>query len=113
MHVWSAPRCGDDESQGINMALRALKTEEEIAGIPLDQEILVELPSANIPEEVVEDKKTEAKVEIDPAAKTLQDQLEALKRESSERERAANDRIAKAEREAAELRTRTQSLEGD
>src|SRR6185437_14395966 len=94
------------------MALRALKTEEEIAGIPLDQEILVELPSATI-DPVIEDKKPE----IDPAAKTLQDQLETLKRESAERvaktEREANERIAKAEREAAELRTRSQALEGD
>lgn len=98
------------------MALRALKTEEEIAGIPLDQEILVELPSATIADPVIEDKKTE-KPEIDPAAKTLQDQLETLKRESAERqakiEREANERIAKAEREAAELRTRSQTLEGD
>lgn len=99
------------------MALRALKTEEEIAGIPLDQEILVELPSAVTGDEVVTETK---KTEIDPAAKTLQDQLEALQKETA-------DRIAKAERDAAEARrlaaererelneqrTRTQSLEGD
>jgi hypothetical protein len=95
------------------MALRALKTEEEIAGIPLDQEILVELPGANTADELV----VEKKAEIDPAAQTLQDQLEALKRESADRlaktEREANERIAKAEREASELRTRSQSLEGD
>lgn len=82
------------------MALRALKTEEEIAGIPLDQPILIELPGAGEPE-------TEKKPELDESAKTLQDQLEALQAANKafeERERAASERAAKAERDAAQAR---------
>lgn len=98
------------------MALRALKTEEEIAGIPLDQEILVELPSATVPDEEPEVTETK-KTEIDPAAKSLQDQLEELKRQSSERTAKAEREAAEAKRQLAErereFATRTQALEGD
>ena len=103
------------------MALRALKTEEEIAGIPLDQPILVELPGGLAEEpESSEDKaavaKTKPKPDIDPDAKRLQEQLEAAQAaQASERARAD-----KAEREAAERareadteRKKRAALEGD
>lgn len=100
------------------MALRALKTEEEIANIPLDQEILIELPGGISEEEP--EKKAE---QIDPDAKQLQEQLEALKaaqKASEERERAAAEKAAKAERDAAQARKeaedarkRQNDLEGD
>jgi len=76
------------------MALRALKTEEEIAGIPLDQPILVELPGGVVEEE---EKQEAKKADIEPDAKRLQEQLEAAQAaQASERARAD-----KAEREAA------------
>lgn len=95
------------------MALRAVKTEEEIAGIPQDQPILIELPGGVIDDEPNEPKDKTPKPEIDPAAKTLQDQYETLQRESAERERVANERATKAEREADAERKRRSSLEGD
>lgn len=99
------------------MALRALKTEEEIAGIPLDQPILVELPGGVEPPEQKQEGTT------DPDAKKLQEQLEATiaaQKASDERERIANERAAKAERETVQARKeadterkRTAALEGD
>lgn len=84
-------------------ALRALKTDEEIAAIPLDQPILVELPSGVIADEPEidpdKDKKTRAN-ETDDAAKTLQDQLTALKAEKA----ASDARADKNAQEAAEAR---------
>lgn len=102
-------------------ALRALKTEEEINSIPLDQPILVELPSGVI-EDGVDPGVIEPKGESDPA-KLLQEQLEAAQaaqkladeraikaeREREEARRLAADR----EREAREARERTAALEGD
>jgi len=104
--------------------LRALKTEEEIAAIPLDQEILVELPGGMTEEEpAVVEKPEKGKADIDPGAKTLQEQLEAAQaaqRASDERQRAADERAAKAERDAAQARReaeeavkRSAALEGD
>lgn len=103
------------------MALRAVKTEEEIAGIPTDQPILIELPGGVIDEP--DDKKvikTEKLEPSDPDAKKLQEQLEAaLAAQQTERaradksEREAAERIAEAKREAEEARKRTSALEGD
>lgn len=107
------------------MALRALKTAEEIAGVPLDQPILVELPGGMIEDEGDGGTglKKEAKTEQDTGAKTLQEQLEAAQaaqKVSDERQRVSDERAAKAEREAAQARRdadeavkRTNSLEGD
>lgn len=107
------------------MALRALKTDEEAAAIPLDQPILIELPGGVIEDES-DDKKPEPKARTskvepsDPDAKKLQEQLEAAQtaqRTETERaakiEREANERVARAEREAAEAVKRSQTLEGD
>lgn len=98
--------------------LRALKTEEEIAGIPLDQEILIELPGGT--DELPEKDKAP---KIDSDAKTLQEQLEAAqaaqKTEREARERAERDATearrlaAEREREAVEARKRTVDLESD
>jgi hypothetical protein len=109
------------------MTLRALKSDEEIAGVPLDQPVLIELPGgvelegdgASLPPET---KKTAAP-EIDGDAKKLSEQLEALKAaQQAERERAdrAEREAAEAKRAAAdrakeveEARKRSLSLEGD
>src|ERR1700742_4582085 len=99
------------------MALRALKTDEEAASIPLDQPILVELPGGVIDEPKDDKADKAAKTDqVDPDAKRLQEQLEA----SHAAQRAADARAEKAEREAAESRriaaeetTRRHSLEGD
>lgn len=98
------------------MALRALKTDEEIAGIPLDQEILIELPGGGI--EVPDTSK-----KIDPDAKTLQEQLEAAQAaQATERTRAekaerdaneARKLATEREREVTEARRRTADLESD
>ena len=79
------------------MPLRALKTEEEIAGIPLDQEILIELPSGvdDLPEP-----KTEKLEPSDPDAKKLMEQLEA----AQAAQKAQQERADKAERDAADAR---------
>lgn len=83
--------------------LRALKTEEEIAAVPQDQPILIELPGGVV-DEVDNTDKTGGKVEkaepADNGAKVLQEQLEASQR-AQEAERARAD---KAERDAAEAR---------
>ena len=64
------------------MALRALKTEEEMAGVPLDQPILVELPSMDDGQDNIVDidaKKPSPKSDdTAPDVKQLQTQLEAL-----------------------------------
>jgi hypothetical protein len=99
------------------MALRALKTDEEIAAIPLDQEILVELPGGVIDEEQTEPEKPSKPEKAEPdGAKVLQEQLEAAQRAQA----ASDARAERAEREAAEARRlateadkRTASLEGD
>jgi multidrug efflux pump subunit AcrA (membrane-fusion protein) len=97
------------------MALRALKTEEEIAGIPLDQPILVELPGG-LTEETPDPKETKAKPEIDPDAKSLQKQLEAAQAaQASERARAEKaEREASARAQEADTeRKKRAALEGD
>ena len=97
------------------MALRALKTEEEIAGIPLDQPILVELPGgADDPLET--EKKEGKKPEIEPDAKRLQEQLEAAQAaQASERARAdkAEREATLRSQEADTERKRRSALEGD
>jgi hypothetical protein len=97
--------------------LRAVKTDEEISHIPLDQPILVELPGGVGDDEIPEVKpgKT-AKEPTDPGAKQLQDQLEAAQaaqRASDVRAEKAERDAAQARKEAAEATTRSQSLEGD
>jgi hypothetical protein len=101
--------------------LRALKTDEEIAAIPLDQPILVELPGGVIDDLGDTDAtgkggKVEKTETVDNGAKVLQEQLEASQR-AQESERARAD---KAEREAvdarkavAEANKRTTTLETD
>lgn len=98
------------------MALRAVKTDEEISHIPLDQPILVELPGGMENEEVPEVKTGKTKEPTDPGAKQLQEQLEA----SQAAQRASDLRADKAERDATEARrlaaeatARSHSLEGD
>jgi len=101
------------------MALRALKTDEEIAAIPLDQPILVELPGGTIDEgdeTIVADKPKPKEPEQVDGAKVLQEQLEASQRAQVE----ANARAERAEREATEARRlaaeaekRNSSLESD
>ena len=56
------------------MALRAVKTDEEISHIPLDQPILVELPGGVADEEIPEVKTGKTKEPTDPGAKQLQEQ---------------------------------------
>lgn len=103
------------------MVNRAFKTDEEIAGIPLDQEIMIELPDGvSIETDKPAEKKT---APSDPDAKTLQEQLEALQAtQRADRERAdraesevtETRRIASlAAREAQEARQRSAALEGD
>lgn len=104
------------------MALRAVKTEEEIASIPQDQPILIELPGGVIDDEPEDKKpsKTSKAEPSDPDAKALQTQLEAAQAaqraetaRADKAERDAADRIAKAERDTADARKRSASLEGD
>lgn len=104
------------------MAQRALKTDEEISAIPLDQEILIELPGGTDEGDGGAAEKP-GKTPIDTGAKTLQEQLEAMQAS----QKASDDRAVRAEREAAEARritadrerelnetrTRAASLEGD
>lgn len=101
------------------MAVRALKTDEEIADVPLGQAIVIELPGGAIEEEPRGPDKPAGKVRTEEpldGAKVLQEQLEA-----SQRAIAASDaRAEKAEREAAEARRlvaeadkRSTALEGD
>lgn len=106
------------------MALRALKTDEDLAGIPLDQPVLIELPGGvEIEGEAapLETKKPEPNLDAD--AKKLADELEALKAaqkadreraERAEREMAEAKRVASERaREAEEARKRNLSLESD
>lgn len=104
------------------MALRALKTDEEIAAIPLDQPILVELPGGVIDDiDDTDDKggkveKTGKTETVDNGAKVLQEQLEASQRaQESERARAdkAEREAADARKAAAEANKRTTTLETD
>lgn len=90
--------------------LRALKTDEEIAAVPLSQPVLVELPAsmASFEPEGGEDdtdaggdkqpEKIVHGIEQDDGAKRLQDDLEALKRDRD----AANARADEAIRIAAD-----------
>lgn len=90
------------------MALKALSKDEELAAIPGDQPVLVQLPGFD---DEPEDKgaKPDLKVvdaEDDPGVKTLKDQLEALKTaNATERQRdreqlaEANRRVEQAERD--------------
>lgn len=99
------------------MPLRAVKTDEEISHIPLDQPILVELPGGVANEEIPEVKTGKAAKEpTDPGAKQLQDQLEAAQaaqRASDIRAEKAERLAAQREQEANEARTRSHALEGD
>src|SRR5262249_47002607 len=100
------------------MAQRALKTQEEINEIPIDQEIVVELPGGVSEDTEVEVKPKPAKAEKKPddGARQLQEQLEAAQAaqqaERTRAERAERD-AAEARRVAQEAQTRTQALEGD
>lgn len=102
------------------MAQRALKTDEEIAGVPLGQPIVIELPGGTVDEEPPgEPEKPAGKVKSEEpvdGAKVLQGQLEASQRA----QQAERDRADKAERDAAEARRlvveaekRSTALEGD
>lgn len=98
------------------MAPRALKTEEEIAAIPLDQEILVELPGGVVDDIGKTDPIEKTKTEPTDGAKILQEQLEASQRDQqAQRLRAdkAEQEAAEARRTAAEATKRTAALEGD
>jgi hypothetical protein len=112
------------------LALRALKTDEEIGSVPLDKPVLIELPPGVILDEsdvgnddvTGKTKKIEAEPE-DDGAKKLQEQLEAaqaaqkLDRERADRaERAAAEATRLADqraKEIAEANKRTVTLEGD
>jgi len=109
------------------MALRALKTDEDIAGIPLDQPVLIELPSGVEIEgdasSSLDTKKPDPASNLDGDAKKLAEELEALKAaqradreraERAEREAAEAKRLASERaREAEEARKRNTSLESD
>ncbi len=105
------------------MADRALKTEEEISAVPLDQPVLVELPDGVGEIEIGDDKEPVKKIEAGDGSKVLQEQLDAMKaanRAAEERAIAAEKAAGEAQRESAkharelaEQRTRTDSLEGD
>lgn len=98
------------------MSLRAVKTDEEISHIPLDQPILVELPGGVADEEAPEKPGKTAKEPTYPGAKQLQEQLEAAQaaqRASDARAEKAERDAAQARREAAEATTRSHTLEGD
>ncbi|QPF87028.1 hypothetical protein IC762_12310 [Bradyrhizobium genosp. L] len=114
------------------MALRALKTDEEIGSVPLDKPVLIELPAGVEIDDGKdeEDGKVEAnkkpkksEPQDDDGSKVLREQLEA----AQSAQKRADERAAKAEREAAEnrrladqrakeadeARKRSASLEGD
>lgn len=99
------------------MSLRALKTDEEIAAVPLGQPILVELPGgvSDLSGDDDAGKKAEPVVE-DSGAKALQGQLEAMQaaqRASDARAEKAERDAAQARREAEEATQRATALEGD
>lgn len=104
------------------MALRALKTDEETSAIPLDQPVLIELPS-NVDFGTDDDDDNTVKIADDDGAKSLQEQFEAAKLA----QKASDDRAEIAERDARDARRaaadsarelaaqqrRSDSLEGD
>lgn len=82
------------------MPLRALKTNDELMAVPLDEPVLVELPSLPGTElEIDAGKQVDPPKDDDPV-KSLQSQIDAQKAATE----AANARAEKAEREAAEAR---------
>ncbi|WP_043162140.1 hypothetical protein, partial [Bradyrhizobium sp. Ai1a-2] len=109
------------------MALKALKDEKDIAAVPLDEPVMIELPmGVDDAGGDIEpgDKKKPAKVERrDDGSKTLEEQLEAAleaqkkdreradraERERAQAERVANQRAAEVE----EARKRSNALESD
>lgn len=103
--------------------LRALKTDEEIAGVPLGQAIVIELPGAAIDEDednggIVAEKPGGKSKQEEPldGAKVLQEQLEAAQRATEiERLRADKEALAAADarRLVAEAEKRSTALEGD
>lgn len=111
----------------MNKQLRPLKTDEDLAAIPLDQPVLVELPSAmasfegdggNVNDN---DAGKDRKDDADDGAKRLQSDLEALKAQSeanarradqADRDRAEAVRVA-AEREEENKRLRQRSVDDE
>lgn len=99
------------------MALRALKTEEELAAIPLNQEVLIELPTGVIPEDEgdggigAEPEKKAAppktETEDDTPAEVLRKQLEDLKAA----DKAKDERLAQIQRDAEEARRQAHQTE--
>jgi len=97
------------------MALRALKTDEEISAIPLTEPVLVELPS--LPTGTTDDDADTVRTEpakgrekiadgaSDDGAQKLKEQLDALN--------AANERAERAERAEAEARRLASATEAE
>lgn len=88
------------------MALKALSKNEELAAIPGDQPVLVQLPGFDdAPEADAADdkgKKTDLKVvdSEDAGVKTLKDQLEALKTANAEERKRDREQLLEANRRA-------------
>ena len=95
--------------------LRALKTDEEIKAIPLDQPVMIELPapaSNETPGEGAPVAKPSEQQDQQPDFKTLQGQLEAMK-EATRLKDAENVRLANEAREAREAARLAQEAQGN
>jgi phage I-like protein len=101
------------------MAQRALKTDEEIGNVPLDQPVLIELPSGMDTSVMGFDELGDGKGKTaanDDGAAALQEQLNAaLAAQQADRDRADRAERLAAQRstEAEEARNRANALEGD
>lgn len=87
--------------------LKALRKDEDLAAVPLDQPVLVDLEPADsvvVAEPEEEKPEPEKKVEEDKGISVLKEQMKALE----EATRKANDRALAAEREAEKARKERQ-----
>jgi hypothetical protein len=97
--------------------MKALRSDDELSAVPLDQPVLVDLEPAGDTVEVDEPEDKPVKVkEEDTGVNVLKEQLDALKRANAaatERENAANRRAEQAERERAEAINNQSRTEAD
>lgn len=96
--------------------LRPIKDEKQLAQIPVTEPVLVELEPPATGADIIsstepEDKKVEKKLnghdDVDPAVKSLKDQLEAQK----EANRLSDERVQKAEQERREALRKAEEAE--
>ena len=99
--------------------LRALKTDEEIKAIPIDQPVMIELPAPPTNEAPAGGEgaaqaaeKTQTEAEQQPDFKTLQAQLEAMKAANQQRD-AREAQLARERDEAREAARRAEQNAGD